>query len=211
MTRNPNCLVRFLWIWVSKILAVICEPRIWVSTKFEKNMMRRCKTWLSNRKQKEKGGGESEKPMDESMDCTNSKANMVWFMPCVSGPGSSSLPFQERFLFGDTRARGGAGCGHCCWAGTRSLCTGPRIAMLACGHEALWGQRDKGHWAQGMVVVVGRRVGGAVPAAWGVEATAKARGWAGESGVGGRYLAQRGLPHRDSRAGSLRTFLCHLY
>ena len=25
---NPNCLVRFLSIWVSKSLAVICEPRI---------------------------------------------------------------------------------------------------------------------------------------------------------------------------------------
>lgn len=34
---------------------------------------------------------------------------------------------------------------------------------------------------------------------------------AGLGRVGGQYLAQSGLPHWDSRAGSLRTFLCHLY
>lgn len=87
-------------------------------------------------------------------------------MPCVSGPGSNSLPFRERFLFGDTaRAHGELGVDSAAELGLARFVLDLGIAMLACGQEALWGRRDKNSLGSGHGGGWGEEVGGAILAA----------------------------------------------
>lgn len=81
-------------------------------------------------------------------------------MPCVSGPGSNSLPFRERFLFGDTRARGGLGVdtadepglarfvldlGLRCWPVVTRPCGPEGEGSLGSGRGGGGGEEGRGH------------------------------------------------------------------
>lgn len=122
-------------------------------------------------------------------------------MLCVSGPDSSSLSLSGRAVFGDTKAR------------RREALS---VALLL-GQDSLakyWGQTSDGGLQSGWPrrgALGTRGAWGAALAAWGAGPGFRGERGAGPGRAGGRCAACGGLPHWDSRAGSLRTFLCHLY
>lgn len=96
-TQTKTACWRFSKSRLAKILLVICEPRIWVWTKFQKNMMRQCKhDFLKENKKKEKerktygwfnGLHELESKYGTDSCCV-----------CL-GQSPSSLPFRERLIW----------------------------------------------------------------------------------------------------------------
>lgn len=173
-------------------------------------------TWLSKRKQKEKRK-RAEKPMDESMDCTNLKAKMVLIHAvCVWSGLQLPACSGERSMLGDTTTHGDTGGSECGAASeSGSACSGLHSELRA----GLWSRGTAGQggrWGGGR----GRGLGRGPGCGGRGEATKEAGGWRGgwvarprrgAGRVGGRSSARGGLPHWDSRADSLRTFLCHLY
>lgn len=72
-------------------------------------MMKRCKRDFlkaNKKKKRERDRGKKKKPMDDLMDCTNLKANMVLIHAVCVGSGVPARCLGQRFLLGHTSARG---------------------------------------------------------------------------------------------------------